>query len=171
MELTTGLAIYGAALSSFIAVRGVWLSRDRLKVNLLFGAKDTIAGGAVVMQVLNFGRRPIMVSQVGLLWAYKRVTWREWLRHSMKYRRFSRFAPGWIHWPVPPVADPVEIPKLLEPGHSFLIWMPLEELRKSEYSDAELVAEVIDGLNRRAHSGRFRLPARRPLDQLWESKN
>jgi len=152
MTLTDFLAVWGAALSTLVAAREILLSRDKLKVQLIHGVSDT-AGACAVLFIANPGKRAVMVQYAGYAWPYEKLTFLQKLRHFMKYRHHWRTI-GWCHTPLS--SDLVEaspLPKLLEPGHSEQLWIPLASLRNSARGEPGLVvAQVQDALGRSYYS-------------------
>jgi hypothetical protein len=152
MTLTDFLAVWGAALSTLVAGREILLSRDKLKVQLIHGASDT-DGVCAVLFIANAGKRAIMVQYAGYAWPFEKLSFFQKLRLFVKYRNHWSTI-GWCHTPLS--SDLVEaspLPKLLEPGHSEQLWIPLASLRKSAGGEpGPLVAQVQDALGRNYYS-------------------
>ncbi|MEO5938144.1 MAG: hypothetical protein ABIQ43_03960 [Sphingomonas sp.] len=70
MTLTDYLAIWGAGLSTIVAGREVWSSRDRLKVQLIHGVSDDL-GACAVLFIGNPGKRAIMAEYAGYAWPFE----------------------------------------------------------------------------------------------------
>jgi hypothetical protein len=152
MTLTDFLAIWGATLSTVVVGRELLASRDKLKVQFIHGAHDT-EGACAVIWIANPGKRAIMVQYAGYAWPFQNLSFFEKVRHFIKYRHHWRTI-GWCHTPLSAaLVEPSPLPKLLEPGHSEQIWIPLSSLQDSaRHHQGLLIAQVQDALGRSYYS-------------------
>jgi hypothetical protein len=73
LGLTDFLAIWGAGLSTLVAGREIWLSRDKLKVQLIHGAHDKDGPCAVIL-IANPSKRAIFVQYAGYAWPLQNLS-------------------------------------------------------------------------------------------------
>lgn len=104
VEITTILAIWGAILSTVLAIQRLQENRRRLKVEVGI----SLIGAATVEKYLylhasNISKRPISLSSYGLLLPDKKQYWRE-------------------------NESPYQFPTLLTDGQATEIWMKLEDV-------------------------------------------
>ncbi|HEV8408137.1 MAG TPA: hypothetical protein VGQ34_09400, partial [Sphingomicrobium sp.] len=106
-------------------------------------------GVCAILFIANPGKRAIMVQYAGYAWPFEHLSFLQKLRRFLKYRNHWTTI-GWCHTPMS--ADIIEnspLPKLLEPGHSEQIWIPLASLKESAGGEPGLVvAQVQDALGR-----------------------
>lgn len=157
MDSTDFLAWWGAILSTLVVGREYWLSRDRIKVELIAGVRDFSEGPYVVLHIKNYSARPIMIEEVGLVWPWRDVTFVEKLKAVIKYRHRWRLI-GWCYGQLPKAGEPYEIPKLVDAGHALDLWIPVEALDKDNLKHGSLlVGYARDALDRRYYSNSFKV--------------
>lgn len=165
MKITDYLAIYGAVLSTAVFMGTVWKARRRLVVEMMPGAlsgDDDTAGIYSVIRIVNRQSVPIRADHVGLLWPYRKVTFAEKVGYVLKYRRAWRTL-GWVHGSLPE-STMADLPKVIEAGHSHLIWVRHEDLEDLLRNDraAQCMASAQDGVGRNFYSKVFRVLGPKP---------
>lgn len=152
MTITTLLAIWGATLSTLVALHNFLQTRDKLKVQIVHGAHDK-KGACAVIFIANPGKRSVKVEYAGYAWPFEKLSFFQRAKHFIKYRNHWRTI-GWCHTPLSAdLVEPSPLPTLLEPGHSVQIWIPLTSLRESARDEAGLfIAQVQDALGRNYYS-------------------
>lgn len=130
MDASDWIAIYGAGLSSFLAIRQWKLSRRHLKISSCpaFNGPDyTPAGTFTRVTLANHGSQPVFVRSVHLSVHLRRYAWHETLTH---FYRFWRLRQGvWIGSALPAntIVEP-PLPTEILPGRSMTVWLPADEL-------------------------------------------
>lgn len=166
MSLTDFLAVWGAGLSTLVVIREVLSSRDKLRVQLVHGVSDEL-GACAVLFIANPGKRAIMVEYAGYAWPFERLSFLRKVQQFIRYRN-NWSTIGWCHTALSAkVTESSPLPKLLEPGHSVQIWIPLASLRRGAGGEPELViAQVQDALGRNYYSGAVRFGPEPPRKRV-----
>lgn len=97
-RVTQYLALYGAALSTFVFLWNVARARPKIRVKLSPGV-DTVNGELVSglhVSVQNVSAHTVHLSNVSILYPYTAVGLKDRLRHLFKFRRLPRRI-GWVH--------------------------------------------------------------------------
>ncbi|MDP3634110.1 hypothetical protein [Phenylobacterium sp.] len=158
MKITDYLAIYGAALSTAVFLWTVGKARRRLTVRMtpgILSGDDDTAGFYAVVHIVNRQSVSIRADHVGILWPYRKVTFWAKLKHVARYR--SGWATvGWVHGALP-TSTKAELPKVIEAGHSHMVWVRHEELEAALSGDQarRCMACVSDGVGQRFYSNHF----------------
>jgi hypothetical protein len=76
MNLTEFLAIWGAGLSTLVAIREIVSSQDKLKVQLMHGVSD-VAGPSAILFIANPGKRAVLVNYAGYAWPFENLSFSE----------------------------------------------------------------------------------------------
>jgi hypothetical protein len=165
LGLTDYLAIYGAGLSTGVAVWNVLRTRSKIRVLLTFaliGSEESSDGqphGGIGISVQNPSANMAHVSNVSFLYRYRVVTIREALTHLIKYKRLP-FNLGWCHSSLSNYGLKDGCPISIESGKSHWIFVPEEVLEKL-FDDAVsrcIKVVVQDALWRNKHSRAFEYP-------------
>jgi hypothetical protein len=93
LKTTDWLAIYGAVLSTVVFIWNAFQSRPRLKVIVVFGLENGVVGAHVSVQ--NRSPYTIHLSNISILYRYRRASLKEWLSHAWEYKRIPRRL-GWV---------------------------------------------------------------------------
>lgn len=98
MKVTEILAIYAALLSTIVFVWNIIRATPRIKVEVIFGT-DKIDGEYVsgaYISVKNPSPHTVHLSNVSILYPYKKKKIFELVTHALKYRRLP-LSLGWVH--------------------------------------------------------------------------
>lgn len=161
MKITEYLAIYAAFLSTVVFAWNMHRAVPRFKVELIFGTKkinDEYVSGAYI-SVQNPSNHTIHLSNISILYPYKKVNILELITHLIKYRRIPLNI-GWVYSSLSNYDINDGCPVALEPGKSHEILFPsstLEEVFKKS-KERIIKASVQDQLWRTVHSRKFELP-------------
>ena len=97
LKLTEYLAIYAAALSTFVFLWNVLQSKAKVKVDLIYGIEgegDELKSGVYIF-VRDLSSHQIHLSNLSLLYPYRVVGLKERIAYLWAYKRFpSRI--GWV---------------------------------------------------------------------------
>ncbi|ASK32878.1 hypothetical protein CEK62_20220 (plasmid) [Alcanivorax sp. N3-2A] len=161
MKLTEILAIYAAVLSTIVFVWNIRRAIPRFKVEIIFGT-DEVDGELVVgayISVKNPSSHTVHLSNISLLYPYRKSGLYERIKHLLKYRRFP-FAAGWVHSSLSNYGIDDKCPVSLEPGKSVGIFVPEDVLEKvfEECEERSIKASAQDELWRNKYSGKFEYP-------------
>lgn len=161
MKITEFLAIYAALLSTIVFVWNMRRAVPRFKVELIFGT-DKIDGEYVsgaYISVKNPSNHTVHLSNISILYPYKKTTIIELITHALKYRRLSPSV-GWVHSSLSNFEINDGCPLALKPGKSHGILFPESALEKV-FEDGEerfIKASVQDQLWRTKYSRKFEYP-------------
>lgn len=150
MRLTDFLAIYGAGLSTAIAVWNYFRARPKIRV-LLILAFETVEGESqtgIGISIQNVSTQPVHIANVSFLYPYTSWTFRDKLKHFIRYKRILRNY-GWCHCSLSLYGIEDGCPVSIEPGKSHWIFVR---------------HEVLDGLLEGARSRRVKAVVQ---DALW----
>lgn len=160
------IAIYGAVLSTLVAFREYWTSRNKFKVTMNVGMdRDRHDGLCAVIRVMNHGNHPLMLFHVGLVWPYRQVTLIDRLSHFIRFRRLP-LRIGWVHGPLPDSDEGYAFPCRIEPKESEDFWLPYEAINEGsdDYRNI-LMAFAQDALGRDSYSAPFTMRPKKVLDK------
>jgi len=98
LKVTEILAIYAALLSIIVFIWNIRRAIPRFKVEVIFGA-DKIDGEYVsgaYISVKNPSPHAVNLSNISILYPYKKANIFELINHALKYKRLPRSV-GWVH--------------------------------------------------------------------------
>jgi hypothetical protein len=152
------LAIYAAALSTFVFLWNVLQSKAKVKVDLIYGIEgegDDLKSGVYVF-VRNLSSHQIHLSSLSLLYPYRPVSLKERITHLWEYKRFP-YRIGWVSTSLSNYSIEDGCPICLEPrkSHSVLIRDDKLEDVLSDAVDRTLIACVQDQLWNNTYSKVF----------------
>lgn len=168
LKLTEFLAIYGAALSSFVFLWNILKSRRKVAVKLIYGLEgeeDNIKTGVYVF-IQNPSAQVVHISGLSILHLWRKTNILKVIWESIKHRRwFSTY--GWVHSSLSLYKVDDGCPISIEPGHSHKVLIPddvLNEMLEDSVS-REIMASVQDQLWNETCSKPFE------VQELSNSKN
>lgn len=161
MDLTKILAIYAAFLSTAVFAWNVSRARPKIRVKLIFTVEQVegeyVHGVRVAVQ--NPSQHTVHLSNISLLYPWRRPKAKDYLEHIFRFRRWPGRM-GWVHTSLSNYDIEDGCPVALEPGTSHSVLVPegkLEKLlvdaRKRRFS-----AVVQDALWRNKYSPTFEYP-------------
>lgn len=158
MGLTDYLAIYGAALSTAVAVWNYFRSRSRVRVILIEGL-STIDGNVeygLYISIQNPSSQAAHISSVSLLYPFRPVTVRDCWTHILEFRRLP-FRIGWCHTSLSNYGVEDGCPVSIEPGKSHQIFVKAETVERvlQDAQSRHLKAVSQDALWRDKYSKAF----------------
>lgn len=158
MKVTEILAIYAALLSTFVFIWNIHRAIPRYKVEVVFGS-DEIDGEwvhGIYISVKNPSPHSVHLSNVSILYPYKKMSLFEFITDTLKYRRFPMTL-GWVHSSLSNYDIDDGCPLTLEPGKSHGILVPDSALKKISEDNEKRVIKVMvqDQLWRNKYSRKF----------------
>lgn len=158
MELTDYLAVYGAGLSTAIAVWNYFRSRPKVRV-LLTLASDSMDGEftcGVGISVQNPSTHTAHITHVSFLYPSSVPTFRDRIKHLVKFKRVSR-THGWCHTALSNFGLSDGCPVSIEPGKAHWIFVPDSVIQEilSDAISPHLKVVVQDALWRNKYSRKF----------------
>jgi hypothetical protein len=156
------LAIYGAALSTAVAVWNYLRSLSKVRVVLIFAIEtvDDEMQQGVGISIQNPSSQTAHITNVSFLYATGSATLRERISHVIEFKRLPSTL-GWCHSSLSLHGVDDRCPVSIEPGRSHWIFVRdevLEEVLKNARS-RHLRAVVQDALWRNKYSKTFEYPA------------
>lgn len=127
LKATEWLAIYAAVLSTIVFAWNVFQSRPRLKVVIVFGINDGVAGAHVSVQ--NRSPHTIHLSNISILYRGRAPTLKEWLSHAWEFRRLPRRL-GWVYSSLSNYEISDGCPIALEARNSHHVMVPEDTLEQ-----------------------------------------
>ena len=151
------LAAYAAMLSTGLAVYEWRKSRRTVKLTAVpaMHPKPNMPGEWIRVSIQNHGFEPVHLERAGIGRQIKRkdLGWLGW-RGLLKHKTWSR---SWWYnataLPSSAICEP-QLPAVVEPGRSILIWMPYDMLflAQKEAERGNLRVWIQDALDRTFHS-------------------
>lgn len=159
MKITDYLAIYASCLSTMGFLWSILQSRAKLKVDLIFG----IEGGekpksGVYVCIRNLSSHDIHLSNISILYPYKKITIYERAQHAFRYRRLP-VRIGWVSSSLSNYSIDDGCPVCIGPRQSHKVLIKTEILEKifTEASRRILIGSAQDQLWQNAYSKPFKL--------------
>jgi len=157
LNLTQYLAIYAAILSTAVFFWNVvrFRARSKVRVRVVFGMEKV--GGEYVhgamISVQNPSAHAVHISNISLVYHWRRTTFLDSLEHIFRFRRFPRRI-GWCHSSLSNYDIDDKCPVKLEPGMSHQVLVPEEAIEKmlSDAKSRRFIAVVQDALWRDKYS-------------------
>lgn len=161
MKVTEILAIYAALLSTIVFVWNIIRTIPRVKIEVIFGTdkiKGEYVSGAYI-SIKNPSPHTVHLSNVDILYPYKKNKLIDLVMHTLKYRRLP-LSVGWVHSNLSNYEIDDGCPLALEPGKSHGILVPESTLEKifEDSERKEIKAVVQDQLWRNKYSRKFEYP-------------
>lgn len=147
------LALYAAALSTFLAVVNIRSSRPRMQIVMVHGAKGEDHGFYV--QIINPSAHPVHAHHVWLLYQYQPYRLRDLVEDVARFRTWSP-SWGWCHSEAP-IDENNGLPVTIAPYTAHRVFIPIDKLRIM-FLDAihpRVRAVVQDALGRNHYSPQF----------------
>lgn len=161
MDLTKYLAIYAALLSTAVFAWNVSRARPKIRVKLIFAVEQVegeyVRGVSVAVQ--NPSPHTVHLTNISLLYPWRRPTIKDYLEHIFRFRRWpSRI--GWVHTSLSNYDIEDGCPVTLEPGTSHSVLVPEDKLEKllEDATKRRFMAVVQDALWRNKYSPTFEYP-------------
>jgi hypothetical protein len=158
MRLPDFLAIYGASLSTAIAVWNYYRTRPKIRVVLILGVGEVEGKSqtGIFIFVQNASTQPVHIANVSFLYPYASWTFRDKLKHFVRYRRILRNY-GWCHSSLSLHGIDDGCPVSIEPDKSHRIFVRHEVLDGLlESAQSRCVKAVVqDALWRNTYSKAF----------------
>lgn len=154
LKATEWLAVYAATLSTIVFAWNVFQSRPRLKVMIVFGIEGVVVGAHISVQ--NRSSQTIHLSNIAILYRHRKPTWKEWLSHAWKFKRFPRRL-GWVHSSLSNYEIPDGCPVALEARNSHHVLVPEETLESifQRIAERKIMAVVQDKIWNNVYSNVF----------------
>jgi hypothetical protein len=159
MKITDYLAIYAAILSTVVFLWNIVQSRPRIKVDLLFSIDDVggkpESGASIIVR--NCSSHDVHLANISILYPYRHVTFKEWLGHFWRYRRWPNRI-GWVHSSLSNYDIESGCPVCLEARKSHRVFIPDAKVKKmlSDATEGSLIACVQDQLWNDFYSRKFK---------------
>ncbi|MGR3302355.1 MAG: hypothetical protein ACUZ8I_07600 [Candidatus Scalindua sp.] len=158
MKVTEILAIYAALLSTIVFVWNIRKAIPRVKIEVIFGTNKIdgeYVSGAYI-SVKNPSPHTVHLSNISILYPYKKSNIFELITHALKYRQLP-LSVGWVHLSLSNYEIEDGCPLALEPGKSHGILVPENTLEKIfEDSEKRVIKAVVqDQLWRNKYSRKF----------------
>jgi len=131
-KFTEYMALYAAALSTFVFVWNVLRSRPKFRVRLTFGMEKKADGDAqmgVYVLVENTSGQAVHLSNLSVLSRYKKSTAPEILSYMLKYRRVPYFT-DWTFSSLSSEGIADGLPLSIEPYKSHKVFIPQQALEE-----------------------------------------
>lgn len=161
LKITDYLAIYGAVISTCVAIWNFLRSRAKVKVILVFSVDSsngtTQHGMEIAIQ--NPSVNKVYITSVSFLYHYRKENFWSDLVHIIKFRQ-SPLTHGWCHTDLSRYEVKSGCPITIEPGQSHNIFVPdsaLEQLLEDAIS-RNIRVVVQDALWRNKYSNLFEYP-------------
>lgn len=161
MELTKYLAIYAAALSTAVFFWNVSRARPKIRVKLIFSVEkvdgEYVHGVGVAVQ--NPSSHTVHITNVSLLYPWRKPTLKDYFEHIFRFRRWPRRI-GWCHTSLSNYEIDDGCSVALEPGTAHRVLIPEDKLEKlmEGATKRRFIAVVQDALWRNKYSSAFDYP-------------
>lgn len=154
LKATDWLAIYAATLSTIIFGWNVFQSRPRLKVMVVFGIEEHVAGAHISVQ--NRSPHTINLSNISILYRDRKPTWKEWFSRAWEFKRIPRRL-GWVHSSLSNYQIPDGCPLALEARNSHHVLVPEDTLEEifQQTEERKIMAVVQDKIWNNVYSDVF----------------
>ena len=123
IPLTTLVAVYGAVLSTYLAVRAWWLDRPHVRVRYDFGVvpMDGMLKPVMLFWYYNAGKQPVQITKfghVGTMGTMRKRRWPHWPQVGRMYPRMDGKGCG---------SDP-PLPRVVGAGEGGHVWVDTDLL-------------------------------------------
>lgn len=131
LKITDYLAIYAAGLSTVVFIWNVLRSKPKFKVRLCVGmeGREGKALMGIYISILNSSAYTIHLSNVSILYRYKKPSVLQFVSHLIRFRRISRSI-GWVHSSLSNYDVKDGCPVSIEAGKAHNIFIPQNVLEK-----------------------------------------
>lgn len=162
MELTDYLAVYGAGLSTAVAIWNALRTQSKIRVLLTFAIEslDGKPRSGAGISIQNPSAQTAHITSVSFLYPYTTTTLRGRIKHLVEFKRIPRNH-GWCHTSLSNFGMKDGCPASIEPGKSHWIFVPeevVEKLLKDSVS-RQFKVVVQDALWRNKYSKAFEYPS------------
>lgn len=160
MELTDWLALYGAILSSIVALLSWHQAMPRVKVRVMFAADGSgldMRSGVGIF-VYNPTAQAAHITHIGFVYPWRQVSLTERLEHLLRYRRLP-IRTGWCHAALSLHEVESGCPISIQPFQSHYVFVPetaIDHLLRHA-TRREFRVDVQDALHRTTFSPTFRV--------------
>ncbi|MGR5139965.1 hypothetical protein [Vibrio jasicida] len=138
MKLTDYLAIYAAVLSTLVFIWNMLQSKPKVRVDLIYGIEedgDDLKSGVYIF-VRNLSSHQVHLSNLSLMYPYRKVSVKERIIHAWKYNRFP-IRIGWVSTSLSNYSIDDGCPICIEPRMSHKVLITDDKL-------AQLLDDAID---------------------------
>lgn len=161
MKLTDCLAVYGACVSTATAAWNYFRAQSQVRVVLIDSfqkVQDEYQLG-IEIAIQNVSTQTVHITNVSLLYPFRKSTFRSKLQHLVRYRHILRNA-GWCHCSLSLHGIEDGCPVSVEPGKSHLIFVRHEVLGEilKDAQSPRVKAAAQDALWRNTYSKVFEWP-------------
>ena len=161
MKITEVLSVYAALLSTFVFLWNIRRAIPSYAVDVVFGTEkvdDEYISGAYI-SIKNPSSHTVHLSNISLLYPYRKIGIVEMIKHILTYRRLP-FIAGWVHSSLSNHEIEDKCPIALESGKSIGILVPERVLEKVFEDSIERTIKVAvqDELWRTKYSRKFEFP-------------
>ena len=160
MKITELLAMYAACLSTIVFIWNVIRAIPRVKVKIVFGTSEVEGEymSGVYISIQNPSSHTVHLSNISILYPYKKDRFIDLIAHILKYRQFP-WNVGWVHSNLSNYELEDKCLLSLEAGKSHNVFVPQGVLEKIfEHSERrEIKAVVQDQLWRNRYSRKFKV--------------
>lgn len=161
MKITEALSIYAAVLSTIVFIWNIRRAIPRFQVEVVFGTDEVdgeFVSGAYI-SVKNPSPHTVHLSNISILYPYRKIGVVEGVKHFIKYRRLP-FTAGWVRSSLSNYGVEDKCPVALDSGKSVGILVPESVLEKifEDCKERVIKASAQDELWRNKYSRRFEYP-------------
>ncbi len=131
LKLTDYLAIYAAALSTLVFIWNMLQSKPKVRVDLVYGIEEDgedLKSGVYIF-VRNLSSHQVHLSNVSLMYPYRKVSVKERVIHLWKYKRLP-IRIGWVSTSLSNYSIDDGCPISIEPRMSHKVLIIDEKLEK-----------------------------------------
>jgi hypothetical protein len=158
LGITDYLAIYGAGLSTVVAVWNYVRSQSQIRIQLVFAAEgdNTKIEHGFGISVQNPSEQTVHINHVSLVYPYRSIPFRERIGDAFKYRRLPQRS-GWCHTALSNYGVEDRCPVSIEAGKSHYIFVRHEVIEQvlAQATSRSIKAVVQDALWRNTYSKAF----------------
>jgi len=155
MNSTDWIAIYGAVLSTVIALLGYINSKSNFRVKLqnCIECREIDISDGICISVMNHTNHKVVIKTVHVMYPYCKSSIWDRLKGIKYYKRFNNYI-GWVSTPLSNYRIKDNLPAVLEAGFSYQVVIPRDKLKRilDDNDNRKLVALVEDSLGRRKYS-------------------
>jgi hypothetical protein len=161
MEITDGLAIYAAILSTAVLALDVVRASPKVKTRLVFGLHPNLGAG-VYISVQNKSSHTVHLAAVSALYQSSHASLFGKIRFFLKNKRLPTTL-GWVHSSLKYYDTPDFCPVAIEPGNAHQIFLPEEKIESilRDSVSRDLMASSQDMLWRNSYSNILNYPSRK----------
>jgi len=174
LSVTDYLAIYGAGLSTVVAIWEYFRARSKVRIVLILALEkvDGEMQHGVGISIQNPSGHTAHITNVSFLYPSTKLTVLARIKNMVRFKRILR-TDGWCHSALSLYGVEDRCPASIEPGKSHWIFVRHETLEKvlARAQSRRLKAVVQDALWRNKYSKAFDYPLVRQISPLLDEGN